>query len=223
MTSAARKLADLLQQQALDAAGATPTVRGANWRTSTVATVNGDGTITTTDGIVARRLEVYRNPAPGDLIAVTVSGAGSWICWGRTTTTPTDAPWTSYAPTWGAGGTNPTLGNGTLTGRYALIGKTCHIAIRLVPGSTTTFGAGTYTFTAPFTAADDIVEYVGGARLSAGSTYIGQSVLGTNTNAINATFPTAATPASATNISPVTPVTLAAGHILRITLTYQTA
>ncbi|MCD9196083.1 hypothetical protein [Streptomyces albireticuli] len=80
-------LADAIRRQAVQAGAETPAVRGADWRLATVATVNTDGTIITTDGITARRLETYRAPAVNDVIVVTVSGNGNWIAAGRMATT----------------------------------------------------------------------------------------------------------------------------------------
>ncbi len=57
--------------------------------------------------------------------------------------------WTSYTPTWTAATTNPSLGNGTLVGAYKAIGKTVHFRLRMVAGSTTTFGSGLWAFTLP--------------------------------------------------------------------------
>jgi hypothetical protein len=50
--------------------------------------------------------------------------------------------WTDYTPTWVAetGGT-PAVNNGTLTGRYLKVGRTVDFLIKLVVGSTTTFGS----------------------------------------------------------------------------------
>lgn len=77
-------LADALAGMARDQAAADPHARGADWRLATVDTVDADaGTITTTDKITARRMETYRYPAPGDVVVVTVSGAGNWIAAGR--------------------------------------------------------------------------------------------------------------------------------------------
>lgn len=61
-------------------------------------------------------------------------------------------PWTAYTPTWGGTTTNPTLGNGSLSGRYVQAGKLTYYSIQLTIGSTTTVGSGTYTFTLPFAA-----------------------------------------------------------------------
>lgn len=61
------------------------------------------------------------------------------------------AAWTSAAPTWTAFAGSPSVGNGTLTGRYKKIGKTVHWEIQLIAGSTTTFGTGgtSFQFTIP--------------------------------------------------------------------------
>lgn len=55
----------------------------------------------------------------------------------------------SYTPTWTGGVTNPTLGNGTLIGRYVLLDKIAIVLINLTFGSTTTLGSGSYAFSLP--------------------------------------------------------------------------
>ena len=220
--SSHQALADELARQAAAVGAATPEIRGGDWRQAVVATVGSGGTVTTTDGVVARRLESYLNPAVGDLIRIDASSTGDWTTPGRTATTAVRG-WTSYTPTWTAGTTNPTIGNAVRTGRYQRFEKTCHVAIRLVPGSTTAFGSGGYRFGLPFPTADDVVEYVGSARLTAGPTYIGQCFAGPGATEMTATCPLAATPATASNMSQAAPATFANGHILRLFLTYQTA
>lgn len=58
-------------------------------------------------------------------------------------------PWTAYTPAWTANTTNPTIGNGTITGVYRAAGK--HITFRIViaAGSTTGWGSGAYRFSYP--------------------------------------------------------------------------
>lgn len=63
------------------------------------------------------------------------------------------AAWATYVPAWSSTGTQPALVNGTLTGRYRQVGKTVDAFIRLVPGSSTTFGTGVYFLSLPSTAA----------------------------------------------------------------------
>lgn len=58
-------------------------------------------------------------------------------------------PWTAFTPLWYSSGTQPTIGNGTLTGRYVNIGATIIGEIRLVFGSTTNRGSGVYRFSLP--------------------------------------------------------------------------
>ncbi|WNI15580.1 hypothetical protein [Actinacidiphila sp. ITFR-21] len=60
--------------------------------------------------------------------------------------------WQTYTPTWTAATTNPTLGSGTLVGRYAMVGKTCKVKIELATASNTGFGSGQYSWALPFTA-----------------------------------------------------------------------
>lgn len=63
--------------------------------------------------------------------------------------------WTTYVPTWTAATTNPTLGNGTKTGRYVQAGKLIIFSISITFGSTTTVGSGIYSFSLPATAIDN--------------------------------------------------------------------
>lgn len=77
------ELADALYQQAVQAGSATPAVRGADWRLTTVSTVNSDGTVVTSDGITARRLMSYQSPAINDLIVVSQASNGNWMALGK--------------------------------------------------------------------------------------------------------------------------------------------
>ena len=61
----------------------------------------------------------------------------------------TYAAWTSFTPTWTTSGTAPAIGNGTLSGKYRLIGKTLEIEFTMLAGTTTTFGTGTWAFALP--------------------------------------------------------------------------
>ncbi|WP_097982775.1 hypothetical protein [Streptomyces sp. f150] len=94
MYGQAQGVADAIAQLAVEQTAATPAVRGGDWRMATVATVGTDGTVTTTDGIVARRLETYPAPLVGDVIRIDQSGAGSWLAVGRTVSTTGDG-WTA--------------------------------------------------------------------------------------------------------------------------------
>lgn len=58
--------------------------------------------------------------------------------------------WQDWTPVWTAATTNPSIGDGTLVGKYCVIGNTVHLIIGLVCGSTTTFGSGAWSFSLPF-------------------------------------------------------------------------
>lgn len=53
----------------------------------------------------------------------------------------------SYTPTWTGG--SPSIGNGTLSGTYKIIGDTLYGTVYLLAGSTTTFGSGQWEFSLP--------------------------------------------------------------------------
>lgn len=57
--------------------------------------------------------------------------------------------WTPYTPTWSSTGTQPVLGNGSITGAYLNFGRTCIYTGILTIGSTTTFGTGSYLLSVP--------------------------------------------------------------------------
>lgn len=61
----------------------------------------------------------------------------------------TPGAWTTYTPTWTGAGGNPAIGNGTLAGRYARIGRTIFFTIVVTMGSTTTYGTGAWSLTLP--------------------------------------------------------------------------
>ena len=60
---------------------------------------------------------------------------------------------TAFTPTWSSSGTQPVLGNGTITGRFVRINKLIYVIMQLTIGSTTTVGTGNYFFSFPATAA----------------------------------------------------------------------
>ena len=55
----------------------------------------------------------------------------------------------TYTPVWSATGTQPAIGNGTLTGRWYQSGRLLYLKITMTIGSTTTFGTGNYRWTYP--------------------------------------------------------------------------
>lgn len=96
--SSAQEVAAAIRRRAVQASAAAPFVHGADGRLAVVQTVGTDGTVTTADGITARRLEVYRNPAVNDVIVLVMLASGSWVAVGRQAPTVA-ADWTTYTPT----------------------------------------------------------------------------------------------------------------------------
>jgi len=85
--------------------------------------------------------------------------------------TPLGFPhWFNYTPTWSkVSGTAPVLGNGELSGRFSMNGKTVIGRFKFAIGSTSNInGAGTWTFTLPVTA--DITNT--GATFFFGAAYV---------------------------------------------------
>lgn len=99
----ARRAARALASAGRRKAQASPLVRGADWRTATVATVGTDGTITTADGIPCRRMAAYSHPVVGDQVVISRSGSGNWRAEG-VLVGAADTEWTSYTPAVTGGG-----------------------------------------------------------------------------------------------------------------------
>lgn len=88
----------------------------------------------------------------------------------------------SYTPTWSG-----TLGNGTLTGSYQIIGDWCRCVISLTWGTTTTHGAAIQTFSIPSGLTNAATEgcWLGGVRLiDTGVANYGRGVYKSGTNVV---------------------------------------
>jgi hypothetical protein len=135
------------------------------------------------------------------------------------------APWTSYTPTWTATGTAPALLNGTLTGRYKLIGKTCIVSVKLTAGSSTTYGTGSYMLSLP-------VAAVAGFD-SVGQVFIGDSSVGAagySTTGVALVLGGGTTmglyagnTGSGSAVTPTNPQTFASGDRIWASIAYKTA
>lgn len=78
----------------------------------------------------------------------------------------------TYTPTWTASTTNPTIGNGSVNGRYIALGKLIFVAIRVNFGSTTNAGTGLYMFGLPFPSPSIPVNWLAtGVILNGGKTF----------------------------------------------------
>lgn len=93
------------------------------------------------------------------------------------------AAWTTYTPAWTSTGTQPTLGDGTLTGRYVNLGATIVGEIRLLFGSTTTRGTGSYKFSLPATGVAENFQPTGQVVVrdeGPGDTFFGTAIFNNN-------------------------------------------
>lgn len=129
----------------------------------------------------------------------------------------------TYTPIWTAVSVNPSLGNGTLTGRYVQVGALVTFWIRLVIGSTTTTGTGFWQFTLPVPMKSDINETMGSAMMEDALTadYLGQTVMFSSTDLCRVYF-TVVTGAdrSANGVQSNQPFTWATADFLTLTGSY---
>lgn len=58
--------------------------------------------------------------------------------------------WIDFTPVWGSTGTAPSIGNGTIQGKYRRVGDSAEFHIVVQMGSTTTYGTNAYTYEIPF-------------------------------------------------------------------------
>lgn len=144
-----------------------------------------------------------------------------------------NAEWTTYTPTWTATtSTNPAIGNGTLNGRYLLIGKTCFVRILVKMGSTTTYGtANAWLFALPFNWSTTFYPShhfpFGNAQYwdtSAGSLYAGRvrTSYAYSNKVIGIVPNTAGTYVSHNALANNVPFTWATGDIITMTFKYET-
>lgn len=129
-----------------------------------------------------------------------------------------NSAWTSYTPTWSGTGTPPSIGNGTITGKYKKIGRMVTVSIGMLVGGTTTFGTGTWTFSLPFNSVNTFPYETGAVLcLDNGTSYfVGTAKIDTATT-LSCYYNTGGT------IDRDTPFTWAAGSgdYLLVTLTYE--
>lgn len=125
--------------------------------------------------------------------------------------------WQSFTPQWKSTGTQPTIGNGSILGRYTLIGKTCIFHIDLSIGSTSTVGSGTYLLTIPLSA--------GGGMNFAFNTWglLAQSAFYSNFGAQIYSATEFYLTVGGSAWSPTNPTTLTASDHMHITGTYEIA
>jgi hypothetical protein len=133
--------------------------------------------------------------------------------------------WLDWTPTWTALTTNPVLGDGSLVGRYSVVGKICFVDITLIMGSTTTYGSGGWRISLPFAPATRALS----THSSYGSGCINDVSTGANienisvrTNSVNRYINRFYYPGGF-NITSTTPITWAVNDWLAYSLAYEIA
>lgn len=86
-----------------------------------------------------------RNLSTQNELIEVVSNGLNWDIVRRNTTTE----WVNYIPAWTATTTNPSIGNGSIVGKWRRNGDTVEVFISVYSGTTTTFGNGVYMFSLP--------------------------------------------------------------------------
>jgi hypothetical protein len=170
--------------------------------------------------------------AKGDLIVGTGADAFSRLAVGANNTVPiADSAETTGIRWGGAWGTYTnstsgiTVGNGTLTSRYAQIGKTVFVEILFTLGSTSAV-TGTPTFSLPVTAKLGSYSFLGTVSLGdfGTATFVGLANTPSGTGIYIAAFNTSGTTGvEAANINATTPFTWTTNDYIVVRLTYEAA
>lgn len=154
-----------------------------------------------------------------DLVAYMMYNGSAWV-------PASGNAWTSFTPTWTAVTTNPSIVNGTLEGKYIQIGKTVHVRISMVAGSSTTFGSGEWKFALPLTAAtlgnSNFGWHGSSIGLRPGTAYnagIGRIYSGGTFAQV--VSPTAADGSTNAAWGAAVPYTWASTHVLSLSITYE--
>ncbi|MCB5167990.1 hypothetical protein LG634_24580 [Streptomyces bambusae] len=134
---------------------------------------------------------------------------------------------TSYNVVWtSTSGAAPSLGNGSLEGRYAMQGGLCHVWVSLKGGSTTTWGGGQHAFSLPVNAASraiDTAMYAGSAiGLDSGANYYpGVSRIFQAGTVIMPISPTTSTGATPTEWNATRPFAWGTGDSMNLYCVYE--
>ncbi len=132
--------------------------------------------------------------------------------------------WTTFTPTLDASSTPPTIGNGTLAGRYRRTGNSVEVVLSWIFGSSSAAGSGTYRFkNLPYSVLND--THVGVCFL----TDSGTGILDGHTRAISSddsvrgyVVNSGGTDNYTAEVSNNYPLTWATGDEWRITIVYET-
>lgn len=129
--------------------------------------------------------------------------------------------WRTYTPSWTAATTNPTIGNGTISGRYWRSGNTVGFIAQVTAGSTTTFGSGQMRLSWPVTARTSSPDQSCNVFLfdnSSGQGYMGLCTMGATEGGLNVQGT-----ADLDNITATSPFTFATSDVIRAWGTFEAA
>jgi hypothetical protein len=128
----------------------------------------------------------YRYAYAVGLAGTTITTAGDTLTDGATISdrgicymepAPGHPQWFYYTPEWTASGA-PSIGDGSLTGKFCILGRTVKVAAMLTVGTTTNTGSGQWFFSLPVTPGSNFTMFVGSWRANdAGVANYGGSVL----------------------------------------------
>lgn len=122
----------------------------------------------------------------------------------------------TYTPSWTASSSNPSLGNGTFSGRYIQIGKLVVVLLSLTAGSTTAYGTGDYSISLPVTST--------GASCAGTAQILNASVQRYSTVALLASATTVSWVIDAVGLwGPSSPFTFGSGDALSGAIIYEAA
>jgi hypothetical protein len=129
--------------------------------------------------------------------------------------------WVSFTPTFTAGGGSPAIGDGSILGKYRIVGDSIEVNIILTVGSTTNLGTGELRFNMPGDFLIDSTKLPDGARVS-GVAWITDASSGANNRSgyvvsTNADFSFAVYPTGTGSVmSSTVPFTFAVGDTIGI-------
>lgn len=129
--------------------------------------------------------------------------------------------WTAYTPVWTGSTTNPVIGNGTISGRYRRPTNSdkLDLEIRVVMGSTTTYGSGFWIFSLPFNASASAVNNAVGSAI-----YLDVGTLDRSGEArFNSATQLILDHPTLGVVTPTVPHTWASTDILQVSISYEPA
>lgn len=132
--------------------------------------------------------------------------------------------WTAYTPTWTGVGSNPSIGNGVIEGRYTEINNLVVVKVRINMGSTTTYGSGRYDVSLPVnhtnsTAYNTTFGSAYFADASTATAYVGVTVAGPSASTV--TFRISA--GGFGDVTSTSPFTFANGDAINLIAIYEAA